>query len=330
MFDNENFTVYEFTDIPLNRDCFLMGEQYIQEYEQEFLKFFSENGVDHPNIGYISYIAVRNINEASLELSWYPNVNDRFHEVSITLPKEELIICVDCWNYDEKPHLFVKDNWLKKLHLKHYSSFAMIDAIGVKNAIQRGLLSKNKLANLRSTIDKLASEYPEISFVSFADSVLLKTNWTVGHYQSDIIYTYHPELLVHIFQKLKSIYSNCLGLNIYGVFTQGSNEYYDEGLLHISSSQNHICLNSLGVPFADLLAIDETARRYIKERIHPPCELYMDSHFYHSLNFNFGFDKHQTPKQHYPTKIKANGSYYYCQSSTILENLHEKHTSETK
>jgi len=40
--------------------------------------------------GYVNPVAVRAINGLSKELSWYPNTCHRFHEVSITPPKEVL------------------------------------------------------------------------------------------------------------------------------------------------------------------------------------------------------------------------------------------------
>jgi|APSaa5957512622_1039677.scaffolds.fasta_scaffold08091_1 hypothetical protein len=174
LFEHKCFEVYDFKDIPLNMDCFLMNEIYIEEYEKSFLEFIT--GGQYKSVGYISYVSVRNINENSLEISWYPNIHDRFHEVTITLPKEELIICIDCWEHDEKPHLFVKSWWLENLYTRYYSIFGLIDAIGVKDALQNGKLSKQKLISLRDAIDNLAMNYPDISFISFADSILVKSN----------------------------------------------------------------------------------------------------------------------------------------------------------
>ena len=38
----------------------------------------------------------------------------------------------------------------------------------------------DNLLKLRSGLDAIASRYPQISFVSFADSVLLKSHWSLG------------------------------------------------------------------------------------------------------------------------------------------------------
>ena len=116
-----------------------------------------------------------------------------------------------------------------------------------------------------------------------------------------------------------------LGLEIYAVLTQGSNEYYDETILHISDTKNHICLNSLGVPFAELLAIESSAKSALRDKVHPPAEIYMDEQYYHSLNFKFEFHKNKKPKNTYRAIMKAETPhYFYCSCAELLSNLKEK------
>ncbi len=142
MFDHEYFDVYPFEDIPLNRDCYLMDECYLQEYEASMLDVFADKG--GAPIGYISYSAARKINGHSLDLSWYPNISSRFHEVAISLPRNQFVTCVGSWRYSEKPHIFVKSGWLEELHRRSYTVFCMVDAIGVKAALQNGILSRER------------------------------------------------------------------------------------------------------------------------------------------------------------------------------------------
>ncbi len=194
--------------------------------------------------------------------------------------------------------------------------------LGVKEAIRNDQLSREKLISLRDRIDELTVSYPDISFISFADSLVLKSHWTVGHFESDVEYTYRPELFFMVFQKLQDIYRETLSLEIYAIFTQGSNEFYDDVLLHISESKRHICLNSLGTPFADLQSIDSSVRKSLKENIHKPTELYLDEDFYNSLKFDFNFDKKVSGKYKYTAMMKNADSFYYladCQ--TIINNL---------
>ena len=128
MFDHPLFDTYSFEEIPLNRDLYLMDEIWLDEYEQSLVTLFE--GGDDKSVGYISYAAARNVDASAAELSWYPNIHDRFHEVLISLPREQFIACVGSWQYDEKPHIFVKSGWLEHLHLRSYSVFALIDAAG--------------------------------------------------------------------------------------------------------------------------------------------------------------------------------------------------------
>lgn len=324
MFEHEYFDVYEYDDIPLDRDCYLMDKKYMREFEEALLASF--RGGDSDPVGYVSPVAVRKIHPHSLEMSWYPNVMDRFHEVSITLPRKNLIMVVGSWRYDEKPVLFVDWEWLEELHLRHYSIFGLVDAIGVKAKIRGGELHRSSLTALRSKIDELGDGYEDISFVSFADSLLIKTNWTVGHFQSSVSYTYKPERVLDVIGSLRSIYQETLGLEVYAVLTQGSNEYYDDPLLHTSRSGNHICLNSLGIPFADLMAIDQAVNEAIHNQIHTPADLYLDSKVLNSLQFRFPFDKKGFPSNPYQSRMTGAGIYYCADYRSVSENLDRART----
>jgi hypothetical protein len=223
------------------------------------------------SIGYYSPAAVRVIGTDSIELSWYPNTFDRFHQIRIEFPRSVFITCVGSWEYDYDPVIFVHGDWLTNLHLRSHSVFALVDAINVKKALASGLLERSKLIELRDRIDEIAAGNPCVAFMSFADSLLLKSNYSVGQYDSDIKYTYDPERILRLLPEIQAAYASVLGLEIYAVVTQGSNEYYDDALLHISSSNNHISFNSLGLPFAQTQAIEHSARTAIKLRVHRPA-----------------------------------------------------------
>jgi hypothetical protein len=322
-FGHPNFEHFEFESVPLNRDVYLMDEKWAAEWEAAYLDLF--DGKDFRNVGYISYAAVRSATKNALEVSWYPNIFDRFHEVSVVLPRGAFVRCIDVYDYDEKPHIFVKGEWLKKLHLKPYSTFALIDAIGVKQALVEGRLTGEKLIELRDGLDRLAGANPGLAFVSFADSLLVKANWFVGQYDSEISYSYEPEVLIRLFPKVAAVYDKVLGMSVYATITQGFNEYADTALIHQSSKGMHVSLNSLGLPFAQLLAIDEAARTAIRLKRHDSFELYADDMFFHSLRFKFGFDKHAQPSGTYSAPMSSSPRKYYCASAkTILDNLDPK------
>lgn len=322
MFEHEDFDHYAFEEVPLNRDIYLMDERWMAEYEQSIVAVLDGSDTNWQPVGYISYAAARRVLPDGIEFSWYPNIHDRFHEVAAWLPRDAFVACVGCWQYDEKPHVFVNGDWLNQLHLRSYTIFSLIDAIGVKDAIKRNAITREKLVRLRDRIDELASHFPSVSFISFADSLLLKSNWTVGHFGSEVKYTYRPETFLELFSKLQLIYREELGLKIYGVLTQGSNEYYEDDVTHVSSAGNHVSLNSLGLPFAQLQAIEHAARAAIRSGTHRPHDIYMDQLFFRSINWKFSFEKNEQPSHSYLSPMEQlEGEYFYADIGVILENL---------
>lgn len=315
-FSHSQFESFEFECVPIDRDVFLMDECWLKEWEAARLELFTGSG--DRNVGYISYAVVRSATPDALEISWYPNIFDRFHEVSVVLPRDAFVACVDIYDYDEKPHIFVKSEWLTSLHLRPYSAFALVDAIGVKAALSRGQVPGRKLIQLRDRIDLIAEENPGVAFISFADSLLLKSNWFVGQYGSDISYSYEPETLVRLVPQIAEAYQEVLGMSVYATITQGVNEYEDNALIHRSATGVHISLNSLGLPFAQLLAIDEAARAAIRNRVHGYFELYIDELFFHSIRFKYRFDKHAQPSAPYIVPMSSSPGKYYCTSSIII------------
>ncbi|MBI5676658.1 MAG: hypothetical protein HZC48_12690 [Nitrospirae bacterium] len=203
MFDDDRFDKYEYENIPIDRDSYLVDEKYAAEYEAMYLKVFQ--GQEFEPVGYISRIAVRAVHEKSIELSWYANIFDRFHEMCISLPRSEIKQCVGCWQWDWDPTIFVTSNWIENLYAKSFSVFGIVDAVGVKQAIQDQLLTRENLLKLRSKIDHLSTKYPDITFISFGDSILIKSNWTVGSVHNHLSYTYRPESFIEIAQLLLTI-----------------------------------------------------------------------------------------------------------------------------
>jgi hypothetical protein len=322
LFKHRNIIKYRFDEIPINEECLLMSEIYMKEYDNALVKMFEGANCNPYEVGCAGFVAVRQINENSMDLSWYLNTSTRFHEVSISLPKDKFKICVGCYGYDIRPHLFVDNKWLEQLYTREYSVFALIDAIDVKIAIRNNLLTKEKLLLLRNRLDSLAKQHKNISFISFADSLILKSNWSAGYFPKTIKCSYEPEVFLRIIKEIETIYSEVLSLHIYAVLTQGSNEYYNEPLLHISNSKNHICLNSLGVPFAELMAIEKSVKAAIKKKIHPPAQVYMDEQYYYSLNLKYEFKENSKPKNEYKAIMKTEQTYYFYSScDELLSNL---------
>lgn len=322
-FSQYSFQTFSLDELPIGRDTWVMDEVYVDEWEAEWLK--NVNGEDDASpytVGYITPISIEAITSTGAQIRWYPNTHDRFHVVKTFLPREAFVAAALAYQYEKRVSVFVKSDWLRKLHLRSNSIFAMIDAVDMTAAIQSGAISHEKVIRLRDALDDFAAQFPFISFISFADSLLLKTNWTAGMVETDVKYTYVPESLLILFQRLQTLYRDTLGLEIYGVFAQGSNEYYDDPLLHISKAQNHISLNSLGLPFAQISLIETAARRAIKAGDHSPMEIYMDSDLFHSLMFkNYG-RKDAWPNATYKPKMTTEpGRYYYGACDDLISCL---------
>ena len=294
-----------------------MGEEWIGAYEEALLNGI--NGKEWTAPGFISYAAARYISSDSIEISWYPNVFDRFHEIRIHLPRSGFVCCVGCRNYDEKPRVFVKDDWLTDIHKRTNSVFAMIDAAGVKAALAVSSISNAQLIDLRTRLDAVAAAQPNIAFVSFADSLLLKSNWSVGQWDDPTKSPYEPERVLRVLPEVADAFRATLDLEVYTVVTQGRNEFYSQELIHISPSHNHISLNSLGIPFAQLQAIEHAARAASKLGEHPRATLYMDDQFFHSLKWKHDYNKNAERKYPYIAPMTAYSCNYIA--ADILDVL---------
>lgn len=330
MFDHPRFECYDFDQVPLNRDIFIVGDEWRKPYEEMMLRFFDKaDEKEYETVGFISWCTALSISPDSIELAWHVNSSTRLHSISVKLPRSEFVTCVGCWSASERPRIFVTDRWLDHIHLRNYSIFGLIDAIGIKSMIEQGLLTQELLLKLRSRIDSLASQYPEVVFVSFGDSLLVKSNWTVGMFDSGVDYTYAPEKMATLFQSVSKIYQEVLGVAIYGVFTQGSNEYFGANSLHTSSSGNHISLNCLGLPFERLFVIDEAARKAIREKWHDPSEMYLDGEYFRSLRLPHDFRATKMQKvAEYRSKMSQVDQYYVMTScEELIDHLSLNDTS---
>ncbi len=284
MFDHPDYDHLTPDTLPLDFDIKLCDEKFMAEYDRLFVEFRAGGG-KWGHVEYVVPVAARKVTATNIELTWFVDISRRYHAVEVTLPRDQVVRCVAVDKYDENPVVFVKAGWLEDMFKRVNSVFCYVDAVGVRDAIGGGLSFREKLPELREAIDRIAASHPQVAFLSFADSVVLKSNWTTGFFKTNWM-KYDPETILRAFVAVRTAYKAVTGLDVYGVFTQGANEFSDEKLMHVATSGNHVCMNSFGGPFADLKAIEETARRAIREKAHEPSELYLDLRFYHSLERN--------------------------------------------
>ncbi|OCC25337.1 hypothetical protein MB02_01310 [Croceicoccus estronivorus] len=320
LFDHEDIEVLPIEQIPLERDIYLMDVCWMEGYSASLLNGI--NGGEWDNVGYISYACAHHVDEHGVELTWYPNIFDRFHKVRVRLPRRHFVTCTELWQYDEKPRVFVSSEWLENLHMRVFSAFALVDAIGVKHALANDEITTEKLSDLRARIDAIAAAHNDLAFISFADSLIVKMNWTVGQWDQSVGYTYEPEKILAVMPELALAFKGALGLPIYAVITQGQNEFYGDELTHTSLSGNHLSLNSLGLPFAQLQSIEATAKQAARVGNHQHAELYMDESFFRSLKFEHSFDMNSVPTHPYLPPMSAHPCQYMLATfETILSNL---------
>ena len=319
MFEHPSFKILSVESIPLDTDIYLRDVKFMAEYEQAFLD--SLNGQEWRQVGYVSFAAARKITSSSIELSWYVNIFDRYHEVRLSLPRDQVVCCIEMNNADEKPSIFVTSAWLDSIYRRTNCVFGMVDAINVRRALRDGLQLGERLPLLSQELDRVSGQFPEIAFISFADSVVLKSNWTTGYLKTPH-HRYEPEMFLRAFREIQKVFKSVLGLDVYGVFTQGCNEFPEAQLLHVSESKNHISLNSLGAPFADLKVIEESARKSIRANAHTRYELYLDETFYHSLTRKLQTAQFKSRQFNYVTSLEQVPANYICASCDELLDDH--------
>jgi hypothetical protein len=128
-------------------------------------------------------------------------------------------------------------------------------------------------------------------------------------------YSYAPESMFAAVPALHEAIRETLQLGAYTVMSQGVNAYADGQVLHRSELGNHVSLNALGLPFAQLLAIDTAARAAIREGRHPSADLYLDSMLFRSLRSAPSFNRERFPSFPYRSPLTtAPGLTYVAMS----------------
>lgn len=304
---------FGFDGIPLNRDVFVRPESALDRYVCGLRAALDRTGEVEGDS--VVFAAARGIEAGVMHLSWYPNVYDRFHEVRVRLPRSAFVTGIDCWVLDVKPSLFVKDHWLQDLYRRSYSLFAMVDAIGVKRALFSDQLTPERLLDLQQGLDALAATYPEMMFVSFADSLLIKANWFPLKHEEERG-KYSPERLIVLLEQIQGLFKSVLALDTYAVVAQGANEYRE--LVHVSEVGNHLSLNSLGLPFAQIQSIDQAVREALRQNKHAPAQVYLEESVLRSLQLRFGFDKASLVRGSYSAPLASGPASYVLSSRAEL------------
>src|SRR5690348_4134356 len=127
MFDHFVFERYDWCKVPLERDVHLMDARWAPAWEAEWIKVTceEEEEADPYTIGYVTNISVNRVADHGLDISFYANTHDRFHELKTFLPGDKIKTCLEIRGYDCRPTIFVDGEWLERLHLRSNSVFAL-------------------------------------------------------------------------------------------------------------------------------------------------------------------------------------------------------------
>jgi hypothetical protein len=292
--------VFDFDHIPVGRDIFLIGAEQLEQLHESWLEIqVQENAPALSETLNFRWCAVQEIVADTCRVNVCIDLSTRYHGALHLLPRAKFVACVRFWNYEKRPYLIVDQEWFDQIQSEMYSLYALVDAIGVKAALDlaNGITSAG-VVSLKTIIDGIAMEHPEAAFFTFADTVLIKTNWSAkaGEYDS----SYYPEQFLAIVEKVRAAFQTALRLPAYAVVTQGANFFQQPKTFEMSSNGNHIFIGSLGTPFANLQEIEAAVRRAIREGAHPPKELYLAEWFVLTLHF-----KHYTDVEDLRVKTAA-------------------------
>ena len=287
--------VYSFDKIPIGRDLFLIGSAQVEDLRREWERYLAEpDGTTprHPNESLtFTWCAAQSISGESCDLNVCIDMTVRYHGAVRKLPRSKFVTCVHFWNYQKRPYLVVSQDWFDEIQQELYSLYALVDAIGVRKLMDSAEgLSAARIVALKARVDEIAAQHADHAFFSFADSVIIKTNWSAraGEYTS----SYQPERFLDVVQEVRGAIKAALGLASYAVVTQGANHLQQPTPMELSPKGSHVFLGSLGMPFANLMEIDAAAREAIHEKsdspkYHPATEFYLSESFAASLRLKY-------------------------------------------
>ena len=316
----------DYEDIPTDRDIFVLAERDLNFFNKAWDWYIAHatTTADYPH-NFLDFrtCAVSAKHSMYLELDLLVDQSERFHEILHKLPRKDVIQCVRYWNWAKRPYLIVSNEWFDSLKFATHTTFAMVDAIGVRKKIfLEGKISRKQLILFRRELDSLARRYPSHVFFSFADSVILKSNWKrnlIGFAKN-----YDPEMSIHIINQVQSIFKRILELDSYAVVTQGLTDDYERRPFKKSFFGSHIAFNSLGTPFSYLFDIERHVKANVKKNIHKPSSLYLSKDLFLSLKLKSVMrDRYRNEAIHFSSDMTPGlHQWYFCSSTDeVLTNL---------
>lgn len=305
MFESEIFEIISPEIFSKGVEILLSDEHRMESYQAMYLYAHAGGDEYSDSNCYTCFISSKDQNLFSLNIQL--NYYDRHHTIDTEISIEDIISCVRCSEYCENPTLFVKARWMEQFESRQHSIFAIVDACDMKNAIRAGKVCQTSLNNFRKRIDESSERNSQIGYISFADSVILKSDWRMSKYSK-----YNPELIISVVGEIRDAFVECFSVSAYSVLTQGMNEFQEPDIFWRSKSGNHVCMNSFGTPFAQLNEIESIAKESIRNNTHKKYDFYLSETIFRSLAFRVVHNHETTESFKYESKMSKKFERYFC------------------
>ena len=278
----EHIEFYGTNDIPLNKDSFLLSDQWLDKIEQQWTEFLSpESDCEkwiHPN-GLMDYIPchISAVNDSHLNITLLLDRSTRFHTISKTLPNQFFKTAFKVFTSEKRPYIIVDQSWFNNLKSSIYSAYVVIDFVGIRNLLnQYGEFPSDKFNSIKLIVDKFCNQNKDLTFLTCADNIIIKSGWEFDSNHSK----YQPEKLVKTVNQLMFEIENETEIESYAIMTQGANYVDEKNLTHSITPKNHFFISSISVPFIEAFEIDSDVRKRIRSKEIEKKKFYIEQSFY--------------------------------------------------
>lgn len=283
---NLDGVIYKYDEIPIHRDIFIINDAQFDEFVKLWEEYFLEGNAEciHPN-NHISYKVgyIQKSNSNSLEVNIGVNTSSRFHGVSRILPKARITGCIEFTSIGDNPYLIVDESWFKEIYKSIFSTYALIDAVGMRKLLEcEGEIEERKILEFNKELNKISRVNKDLFFFAYADSVLIKANWSAN--KNDYENTFNPECFLLVVKKVSDIFKLVFDLDAYSILTQGVNQIKLSSHVELSKENNFVFFNSLGAHFAELFNIEEFVRGNIRNNKHSAKNIYLSKSLFLTMN----------------------------------------------
>jgi hypothetical protein len=207
----KDFTTIGFDELAdyAGRDIALLGSVELGLLRHHWHRYLAEpdgTSPPHPN-EFLKFLwcSVEAVDTDSYDLGILISMSTRFHRATVKLPRSHFVTCVHIWNYNKRPYLVVTQDWLEEILRTKFSLYGLVDAVGMRELLRvQGHVTRSQIIAMCEGIDALAKAHPDHAFLTFADTVVVKTNWSMtgdSYYEG----TYSPERFLGVLQDSRRV-----------------------------------------------------------------------------------------------------------------------------